>query len=162
MDEPRAEPPELQAASLAIRPGDRFVDEPEEYAVERQIGAGGMGTVVAAKGSKLGRPVALKVITAGSEELRLRFEREARVTARLQHPSIVPVYGAGRRDGRPFYAMKHVTGEPLDKVIAGATTLAQRLALLPKVIAVTEAIGYAHAEHVIHRDLKPANILVGG
>src|SRR5437763_11819478 len=57
--------------------------------------------------------------------------------------------------------MKRVTGEPLDRVIAKADSLAARIALLPKVIAVTEAIAYAHAEKVIHRDLKPANILVG-
>src|SRR4051812_47491974 len=93
--------------------GDTFVDEPEHYAVEGRIGAGGMGTVLAAKGSRLGRTVALKVITADRDDLRRRFEREAQVTAKLQHPSIVPVYGSGRREGQPFYAMKHVTGEPL-------------------------------------------------
>src|SRR5205814_1021903 len=80
----------------------------------------------------------------------------------VQHPSNVPVYGSGRRYDQPFYAMKHVSGEALDKVIASTTTLAERIALLPKVIAVTEAIAYAHSEKVIHRDLKPANILVGG
>ena len=94
--------------------------------------------------------------------LRRRFEREARVTARLQHPSIVPVYGSGRgRGGQPFYAMKRVMGDPLDRVIATARTYTQRVALLPNVIAVTEAIAYAHSERVIHRDLKPANILIG-
>jgi tetratricopeptide (TPR) repeat protein len=72
------------------------------------------------------------------------------------------VYGRGRVvDGRPFYVMKHVSGRPLDRAIAETTTAAQRLALLPNVIAVTEAIAYAHSEGVIHRDLKPANILVG-
>ncbi len=141
---------------------ETFVDEPEAYSVRGCIGAGGMGTVLAAQGARLGRPVALKVVTADREDLRRRFEREAQVTARLQHPAIVPVYGSGRgRSGQPFYAMKQVTGEPLDKVIAKAETLAQRIALLPNVIAVSEAIAYAHAERVIHRDLKPANILVG-
>ena len=150
------------ARSIAPVAGDKFVDEPESYAVEGEIGAGGMGTVLAARGSRLGRPVALKIVTADRDDLRRRFEREARVTARLQHPAIVPVYGTGRCDGQPFYAMKHVTGEPLDKVIGKTASLDERIALLPKVIAVTEAIAYAHAERVIHRDLKPANILVGG
>jgi len=163
-DATRSQAPELEAshARVTIDPSDSFVDEPERYVIEGQIGAGGMGVVFAAKGARLGRPVAVKVITADREDLRRRFEREANVTARLQHPAIVPVYSTGRsRDGRPFYAMKQVSGEPLDKVIAKATTLEQRLALVPKVIAVTEAIAYAHAERVIHRDLKPANVLVG-
>ncbi len=143
--------------------GEMFIDDPEHYAIDGRIGVGGMGTVLSAKGSRLGRPVAIKVVTVDREDLRRRFEREAQVTARLQHPAIVPVYGSGRgRSGQPFYAMKQVSGDPLDKVIRATTTLAQRIALLPKVIAVSEAIAYAHAEHVIHRDLKPANILVGG
>jgi serine/threonine protein kinase/Flp pilus assembly protein TadD len=148
-------------APVSLTPGDTLIDEPERYEVERAIGAGGMGTVVAAKGERFGRSVAIKMITVDRDDLRRRFEREARVTARLQHPAIIPVYSGGRRDGLPFYAMKQVSGDPLDKVIAGTTTLAERIALLPKVIAVTEAIAYAHAEKVIHRDLKPANILVG-
>jgi len=162
-DETRSQAPALatSAVSRSVVPGDMFVDEPERYAVEGQIGSGGMGTVLAAKGSRLGRPVALKVVSADREDLLRRFEREAQVTARLQHPAIVPVYGAGRRDGLPFYAMKHVTGDPLDKVIDAAANVAERIALVPKVLAVTEAIAYAHAERVIHRDLKPANILVG-
>ncbi len=163
-DATRSQAPVLAGAiaTAPIVPGDTFVDDPERYAVEGRIGAGGMGTVVAARGSRLGRPVALKIVTAAREDLRRRFEREAQITARLQHPAIVPVYGAGRgRDGHPFYAMKHVSGEPLDQVVGKAATLADRIALLPNVIAVSEAIAYAHAERVIHRDLKPANILVG-
>jgi serine/threonine protein kinase len=154
--------PHFAAHSQPISRGETFVDEAETYAIEEQIGAGGMGTVLAARGSRFGRPVALKVVTVDREDLRRRFEREAQVTARLQHPAIVPVYGSGRgRNGQPFYAMKQVSGQPLDQVIAGATTPATRIALLPNVIAVTEAIAYAHAQRVIHRDLKPANILVG-
>jgi serine/threonine protein kinase/tetratricopeptide (TPR) repeat protein len=170
-DATRSQPPVIAtgSATTSRRPidepvalDDTFVEEPETYAVESQIGAGGMGVVLAARGLRLGRPVAIKVVTIDRDDLRLRFERETRITARLQHPAIVPVYGAGRASGgRPFYAMKHVSGEPLDQVIARATTLEQRIGLLPSVIAVTEAIAYAHAERVIHRDLKPANILVG-
>ncbi|MEO8705166.1 MAG: serine/threonine-protein kinase [Kofleriaceae bacterium] len=167
-DATRSQPPTLKgqphfaAHSQPIERGETFVDEAETYAIENQIGAGGMGTVLAARGSRFGRSVALKVVTADREDLRRRFEREAQVTARLQHPAIVPVYGSGRgRNGQPFYAMKQVTGQPLDQAIAKTTTHATRIALLPNVIAVTEAIAYAHAQRVIHRDLKPANILVG-
>ena len=166
-DATRSHAPDVVATTVAPRvevaPGDMFVDEPEHYAVDRQIGAGGMGVVFAATGSRFGRTVALKLVTVDREDLRRRFEREGQVTARLQHPAIVPVYGSGSgRDGLPFYAMKQVSGEPLDKVIASAPTLAERIALVPKVITVAEAVAYAHAEQVIHRDLKPANILVGG
>ena len=163
-DATRSASPEVHAAASvqSIDPGAVFVDEPEQYEVESKIGMGGMGLVLAARGGRLGRTVAVKVITADREDVRARFQREAQVTARLQHPSIVPVYGTGQgKDGRPFYAMKKVSGRPLDQVIAETSTLAGRLALLPKVIAVSDAIAYAHSERVIHRDLKPANVLVG-
>jgi tetratricopeptide (TPR) repeat protein/predicted Ser/Thr protein kinase len=148
-------------AATKIEAGYTFVDEPERYLVEREIGAGGMGRVLAARGERFGRRVAVKLITLDRDDLRRRFEREAQITARLQHPAIVPVYGSGNGDGRPFYAMKQVTGEPLSAVLARGGSLADRIALLPTAIAVSEAIAYAHAERVIHRDLKPANILVG-
>jgi tetratricopeptide (TPR) repeat protein len=88
--------------------------------------------------------------------------REALVTARLQHPAIVPVYEAGRwKGGRPFYAMKLVEGKSLEELLRGAGDLSARLALLPHLIAVAEAIAYAHGRRVVHRDLKPANVVVG-
>ncbi len=91
-----------------------------------------------------------------------RFEREARVTARLQHPGIVPIYEIGRwPDGTPFYAMRMVDGRTLFDALAAADGLAARLALLPAVIAATEAVAFAHAHRVIHRDLTPANVIVG-
>src|SRR5262249_53270124 len=84
------------------------------------------------------------------------------ITARLQHPAIVPLYDLDAWvDGEPFYAMKLVSGRTLERVIAGARTLDERLALLPNLLAVCEAVAYAHDEGVIHRDLKPANVLVG-
>jgi tetratricopeptide (TPR) repeat protein len=132
------------------------------YRPDREIARGGMGRIVAAEDLRLGRAVALKELIDPVGEQLGRFQREALITARLQHPGIVPVYEAGRwPSGDPFFAMKLVSGRPLDRVIAEATTLADRLALLPRLAAAADAIAYAHSQRVIHRDLKPANVLIG-
>jgi WD40 repeat protein/serine/threonine protein kinase len=132
------------------------------YELEREHARGGVGRVWQARDVRLRRSVAIKelLVEGGSREA--RFLGEAELTARLQHPSIVPVYQAGTRpDGRPFYAMKFISGRSLEALIAEAKSPTQRLALLTHVIAVAEAIAYAHSQRVIHRDLKPSNIVVG-
>jgi serine/threonine protein kinase len=139
------------------------VVSPSHYRIEREFARGGMGRILLALDRRLGRRIALKELhaDAGPGGPR-RFVREALVTARLQHPAIVPVYEAGRwPDGRPFYAMKLVEGRSLDALLRDASSLAARLALLPHLIAVAEAVAYAHDRRVVHRDLKPANVLVG-
>ncbi len=136
--------------------------ESGRYAIEVEIARGGMGRILSARDRQLGRPVAIKQMLDAAPELERRFEREVRLTARLQHPGIISVVEAGRwAGGGPFYTMRHVQGRPLDKVIAESRTLEERLALLPNIIAVADALAYAHSERVIHRDLKPANVLVG-
>ncbi len=135
---------------------------PESYARDAEIARGGMGRIVAAVDARLGRRVALKEVLGSAEAMSARFEREALITARLQHPSIVPVYEAGRwPGGEPFFAMKLVDGRPLDEVVAEVSGLRERLALLPNAIAVADALAYAHERGYIHRDLKPQNVLVG-
>ncbi|MBA3392058.1 MAG: serine/threonine protein kinase [Deltaproteobacteria bacterium] len=132
------------------------------YVADREIARGGMGRIIAAQDQRLGRKVALKELLEPAGEQLTRFQREALITARLQHPGIVPVYEAGRwPSGEPFFAMKLVSGRPLDRVIADARTLEDRLALLPRIAAATDAIAYAHSQRVVHRDLKPANVLIG-
>ncbi len=137
------------------------------YKIDREIARGGMGKIVAAEDMRLGRPVALKQLIDPAADQISRFQREALITARLQHPGIVPVYEAGRwpakggGEAEPFFSMKLVSGRPLDKVIGEARTLEERLALLPRIAAATDAIAYAHSQRVIHRDLKPGNILIG-
>jgi WD40 repeat protein/tRNA A-37 threonylcarbamoyl transferase component Bud32 len=136
--------------------------ERHHYVVSREIAKGGMGRVLEARDLRLGRNVAIKELLPKNRDAAKRFEREARITARLQHPGIIHVYEAGTwPGGEPFYAMPYVSGRSLDKVVAERATLADRLGLLPNVIAVADALAYAHSENVIHRDLKPANVLIG-
>jgi tetratricopeptide (TPR) repeat protein len=155
---------EGRATSPAADPSELpFVDR-GNYAVEGEFARGGMGRILSARDRRLGRVVALKELQATGTPDSRRFVREALVTARLQHPAIVPIYEAGRwPDGVPFYAMKLVSGRSLDALIRGAEGgFAGRLALLPHLLAVAEAVAFAHSQRVVHRDLKPANVLVGG
>jgi WD40 repeat protein len=132
------------------------------YRVIREFARGGLGRILEVEDQTLGRRVAIKELRVPRGPGQARFLREATITARLQHPSIVPLYDVGRwRSGEPYYSMKLVAGRALDAVIRDAKTLDGRLALLPHVIAVADAIAYAHTQHIIHRDLKPANVLVG-
>jgi WD40 repeat protein len=134
----------------------------DSYVISGEVAQGGIGRILRAHDTRLGRTVAVKELLDRQGAAESRFVSEALVTARLQHPSIVPIYEAGRwPTGEPFYSMKLVSGRSLAELLSEARTLAQRLALLPHVLAVTEAIGYAHGQRIIHRDLKPANILVG-
>jgi tetratricopeptide (TPR) repeat protein len=136
--------------------------DPTHYVFDGELARGGMGRILRARDRRVGRTVAIKELLGADHELRARFEREARITARLQHPSIVNLLEAGRwPDGEPFYAMKLVAGRSLAAEIEARATLTERMGLLPSVIAVTEALAYAHQQRVIHRDLKPDNVLVG-
>ena len=127
------------------------------YAVEGEFARGGQGRVFRAHDRRLDRQVAIKEVRDGRDQRwAVRFEREALITARLQHPSIVPIYEAGRwPDGRLFYAMKLVTAESLGHVVARTRSLAERLALLPNIVQVAGALAYAHDQRIIHRDRAP-------
>ncbi|HEY5923391.1 MAG TPA: protein kinase [Kofleriaceae bacterium] len=145
--------------TVADLPSLQRVDD-SVYAIGEELARGGMGKILFARDRRLRRDVVVKVMRSG--RIDPRFEREALITARLQHPSIVRVYDAGvLGDGRAFYAMERVRGRSLEVVIGDANTLRDRLALLPHAIAVVDAIAYAHSEGVLHRDLKPQNVLIG-
>jgi WD40 repeat protein/serine/threonine protein kinase len=151
-------------------------DEVARFRVIRHHARGGLGEVFLAVEPELDRQVALKELQAyhaHNPSSQSRFLLEARLTGRLEHPGIVPVYGLGRHaDGRPFYAMRFIEGETLKSAIERyhastgsdedlrARDLAFRRLIL-SLITACNAVAYAHSRGVIHRDLKPENIMLG-
>jgi serine/threonine protein kinase len=132
-----------------------------QYQVLEEINRGGMGIVYKAFDPVLKRKVAIKVLLAGegaTETDIKRFQREAEATARLQHPNIVPIYGIGEYDGKPYFVMDFIEGKTAKQLMEHGE-MTPRLAL--KIIeGVAEALHHAHLHGVIHRDVKPANIIV--
>src|SRR6059036_3867528 len=133
------------------------------YAVERELGRGGMATVFLAEDLKHHRPVAIKVLhpelaaALGAD----RFLREIQIAARLQHPHILPLYDSGAAAGLLYYVMPFVEGESLRDRLDRE----KQLGLEEAVRIATEvsgALAYAHSHGVVHRDIKPENILLSG
>ena len=138
------------------------VDETGRYELSGVHARGGLGRIVKARDHRLHRTVAIKELLQRTPSTEARFVREALITARLEHPGIVPVHEAGRwPSGDPYYSMKLVSGRTLKELIQSAGSLEARLALVPHLLAVAEAIAYAHSQRIIHRDIKPANVIVG-
>ena len=141
--------------------GELPVVDPSCYELGEELARGGFGRLLRARDKRLDREVAIKQLHANSAQLEARFRLEARITARLSHPAIVPVHEVGRwPSGEPFYAMKLVTGRSLRAVLDATPALADRLALVPALAQIADAVGYAHGEGVLHRDLKPGNIML--
>jgi serine/threonine protein kinase len=138
-----------------------------ELAHKRVLGKGGMGIVHLVFDPGLGRSAALKLIRGTSSESRiLRFQRETRVTARLDHPCVPPVYEAGiSLDGQDYMLMQYVDGESLANILAARQLHAPDAGvpreLLHALVKVAETVAYAHSRRIVHRDLKPANIMLG-
>ncbi len=133
----------------------------DRYAIEREIGSGGMATVYLAEDLKHHRKVAVKVlrpelaVVLGAE----RFLNEIRVTANLQQPHILALYDSGEAGGFLFYVMPYIEGETLDARLKKEKQLGVEEAVrLAGEIA--SALDYAHRQGVIHRDIKPANVLL--
>src|SRR2546428_1045668 len=131
------------------------------YAIERELGAGGMATVYLARDLKHGRGVAVKVlrpelaVALGAE----RFLREIRVTAQLQHPHILTLIDSGEINGFLYYVMPYVEGESLRRRLEreGQLPLDEALRITR---AIASALDFAHGRGVIHRDIKPENIML--
>jgi WD40 repeat protein/tRNA A-37 threonylcarbamoyl transferase component Bud32 len=136
--------------------------DPAHYDVGEEFARGGIGRILVAKDRRLLREVAIKELMSRERRAEARFIREILITARLEHPNIVPVHEAGRwPNGQRFYAMKLVEGRTLSEALEKAASRDDRLSLLSHVIDVADAVAYAHAEGILHRDLKPSNVLVG-
>ncbi len=131
------------------------------YAIDRELGRGGMATVYLATDLRHARPVAIKVLrpdlsaALGAE----RFQREIQLASRLQHPHILPVFDSGESDGRLWYAMPFVAGESLADRLAreGQLPIDDAIRIAAEV---ADALDYAHANGVVHRDVKPGNIML--
>ncbi|HQV94346.1 MAG TPA: protein kinase, partial [Anaerolineales bacterium] len=133
------------------------------YRIISQVGKGGMATVYKAYQSSMDRNVAIKVLPrqlAESPEFAARFQQEARIIARLEHPHILPVFDFGESDGVTYFVMRYLEAGTLKtKMEAGPLSLSEIDRLFTQL---AEALNYAHGHGIVHRDLKPANALIDG
>ena len=131
------------------------------YAIVAPIGAGGMGEVYKATDTRLDRVVAIKVLPehlSSNDELKQRFEREARAVSSLNHPNICTLHDVGDEDGVDFMVMEYIEGETLtERLKKGALPLGEAL---QHGIEIADALDKAHREGVVHRDVKPGNVMV--
>jgi serine/threonine protein kinase len=139
----------------------RIGSEVAGFRIESVLGRGGMSVVYVAEQMRLGRKVALKVLTtelAWDEHFRERFVRESRIAATIDHPNIIPIYDAGEADGLLYIAMRFVQGPDLKEILQRGNLGVGRTIFLIEQLA--NALDAAHAHSLVHRDVKPGNILL--
>ena len=139
----------------------RIGTEVAGFRIESVLGRGGMSVVYVAEQIRLGRKVALKVLTtelAWDEQFRERFVRESHIAATIDHPNIIPIYDAGEEDGLLYIAMRFVQGPDLKEVLKRGNLGVGRTIFLIEQMA--SALDAAHAHALVHRDVKPGNILL--
>ncbi len=131
------------------------------YQILEQLGHGGMATVFKAYHPSLDRDVALKVLHPAFKndpQFFTRFQREARIVARLEHPNIVPVYDFSEHNGEPYLVMRYVHGDTLKAEINGTPFPIEKILRIME--PVCNALSYAHNQGILHRDIKPSNIMM--
>jgi serine/threonine-protein kinase len=131
------------------------------YEIVAPIGAGGMGEVYRARDTRLGRDVAVKMLSerlAGSADSLARFEQEARAVAALSSPNVVALYDVGMENGRAYAVMELLEGESLDRLLGREAVTWRRAVEIGA--AVADGLSAAHAKAIVHRDLKPANVFI--
>ena len=146
---------------MAVRVSNLIGQTYGHYKILDQLGAGGMGIVYRAQDLKLGRQVALKVLTPGStsnDEAVERFKREARTASALNHPNICTIYGFDEHEGQLYLAMELLDGETLDQRLLGKPIELRQV--LDIAAQVADALDAAHSEGILHRDVKPGNIFL--
>ena len=148
------------------RPPSAPLEDGERYEIGDEIGRGGMGEILAARDTQIGRDVAIKRLRHDrmSPGSITRFLREARIQGRLDHPAIPPVHElALDANGQPFFAMKKLAGTTLSEILRTPELRAKfpRQRLLRAFAEVCLAIEFAHTRGVLHRDIKPSNVLLG-
>src|SRR5574338_683944 len=131
------------------------------YEVKSELGRGGMATVYRAYDPRFEREVAVKVLPPellhADPQFKMRFEREAKIIASLEHPSIVPVYDVGDDNGQPFFVMRYMNGGSLsDRIKAGIMSVEEAARILG---IIAPGLDEAHSKGIVHRDIKPSNIL---
>lgn len=147
---------------------------PGRYEIQEELARGGSGRILVVFDRHVGRKIAMKELISDLSKapsqtkdpqvtaIRNRFLREARVTGRLEHPSIVPVYEIGcHADGSFYYTMRLVKGRTMLSAIKRSGDVSDRLSLLPHFYHVCNAVAYAHSKGVINRDIKPSNVMIG-
>ena len=157
---------EAAAIPRSARPADpdRSGETLGHYQLEAKIGEGGMGVVYAARDTKLGRSVALKLLpraVTGDPSRRKRLLREARAAAAITHPSIATIYEAGEIDGDVFLAMEKIEGRTLrawiDETEGGRVAIEEALRIIQ---AIADGLAQAHDKGIVHRDVKPENVML--
>jgi serine/threonine-protein kinase len=134
------------------------------YELLEELGKGGMASVYRARQASMDRDVAIKVIHVSmlNDVGRERFQREARLVARLEHPHILPVYDFDGNNDPPFIVMRYVPGGTLRDLLARNNELLPFNDILHWFKQIASALDYAHEQGIIHRDLKPSNIIIDG